>query len=202
MGQDINMAGEPRPKRPKVLKRPAASLYSGYEFDYDYHREDFYDRLFELRGRVSPVPRVVPVKRPRVPLVRRVKPLPVQVLACHASNGTTKRSAGRSSELEAIKSELTQIKTNIEALLGRLEQITDDPFRTPSDLIKAEECQGDEAWQEGEESCSELDDEEVQEPRQSSEADEEEEEGEQRQDEAHSHMEDGHLSAEVDSMRL
>ncbi|CAB1438836.1 unnamed protein product [Pleuronectes platessa] len=44
-------------------------------------------RLFEFRGRVSPVPRVVPVKRPRVavPLVRRVKSLPVKLLARNAS---------------------------------------------------------------------------------------------------------------------
>uniref|UniRef100_A0A3Q3GAS7 RALY heterogeneous nuclear ribonucleoprotein n=1 Tax=Kryptolebias marmoratus TaxID=37003 RepID=A0A3Q3GAS7_KRYMA len=115
---DINMAGDPRPKRPKGLKRSAASLY----------------RLFEFRGRVSPVPRVVPVKRPRValPLVRRVKPLPVKVLASvlPATNGTKKRL--RSTELQAIKSELTQIKTNIEALLGRLEQITEDPLVPPT----------------------------------------------------------------------
>lgn len=53
-------------------------------------------RLFEYRGRVSPVPRVVPVKRPRVttiPLVRRVKAaLPVKLFARSAAiaNSSTK----------------------------------------------------------------------------------------------------------------
>lgn len=45
-------------------------------------------RLFEYRGRVSPVPRVVPVKRPRVtiPLVRRVKAtLPVKLFTRSAA---------------------------------------------------------------------------------------------------------------------
>ncbi|KAM9361415.1 RNA-binding protein Raly [Symphorus nematophorus] len=205
---DINMAGEPRPNRPKGLKRSAASLYSGYEFDYDYYREDFYDRLFEYRGRVSPVPRVVPVKRPRVavPLVRRVKSLPVKLLARNASvlptsNGNKQRSV-KGTELQAIKSELTQIKANIEALLGRLEQITEDTHITATELRKAEECKSEEAWQDGEESSSELEDEE--EHRQNSEAeegeeeDEEEEEGEHTQDSTHDHMENSRLSSEMD----
>ncbi|KAJ7998820.1 hypothetical protein DPEC_G00208940 [Dallia pectoralis] len=129
-GQDISMVGEPKPTRPKVLKRSAAALYSGYDFDYDYYREDFYDRLFEFRGRVSPVPRVVPVKRPRIPipLVRRVKSLPVKLLTRSSvlPSGTVKQKSVKSNELQAIKSELTQIKSNIDALLGRLEQITED----------------------------------------------------------------------------
>ncbi|XP_030277085.1 RNA-binding protein Raly isoform X2 [Sparus aurata] len=219
---DINMAGEPRPNRPKGLKRSAAALYSGYEFDYDYYREDFYDRLFEYRGRVSPVPRVVPVKRPRlaVPLVRRVKSLPVKLLTRNASvlptsNGNKQRFKG--TELQAIKSELTQIKANIEALLGRLEQITEDTHITATELRMAGECKSEEAWQEEEEeeSSSELDDEEEEEEeehRQNSEAEEEEngdeeveeeeeEEGEHTQDSANDHMaENSRLSSEMDSI--
>ncbi|XP_077315279.1 RNA-binding protein Raly isoform X3 [Lithobates pipiens] len=111
---DINMAGEPRPSRPKNLKRATAALY----------------RLFEYRGRVSPAPRAVPVKRPRVtvPLVRRVKSaLPVKLLARSAAiTGSAAKLRLRSNEIQTIKSELTQIKTNIDALLGRLEQITDE----------------------------------------------------------------------------
>ncbi|XP_032369660.1 RNA-binding protein Raly isoform X2 [Etheostoma spectabile] len=204
---DINMAGEPKPSRSKSLKRSAASLYSGYEFDYDYYREDFYDRLFEYHGRVSPVPRVVPVKRPRVamPLVRRVKSLPVKLLARNASvlptsNGNKQRLKG--AELQAIKSELTQIKVNIEALLGRLEQITDDAHITATELRKAE-CKSNEVWQEEEESSSELEGEEGH--RQNSEAEEdkyeEEEEGEHTQDNTYDYMpENCRLSSEMDSI--
>ncbi|NXX61336.1 RALY protein, partial [Scopus umbretta] len=105
-------------------------LRSGYDFDYDYYRDDFYDRLFEYRGRVSPVPRVVPVKRPRVtiPLVRRVKAtLPVKLFARSAAiaNSSAKLKL-KCSELQTIKTELTQIKSNIDALLGRLEQIAEE----------------------------------------------------------------------------
>ncbi|KAF0022344.1 hypothetical protein F2P81_025409 [Scophthalmus maximus] len=197
---DINMAGDPRPNRAKGLKRSAASLYSGYEFDYDFYREDFYDRLFEFRGRVSPVPRVVPVKRPRVavPLVRRVKSLPVKLLARNASvlptsNGNPQKSAVRGTELQAIKSELTQIKANIEALLGRLEQITEDTRITATELRAADECKSEEAWQE---SGSEPEDEEQQrqnsedgeEEEEQEEDEEEEEEGEHTQDDARDHM--------------
>ncbi|XP_071329143.1 RNA-binding protein Raly isoform X2 [Trachinotus anak] len=206
---DINMAGEPKPNRAKGLKRSAASLYS-YEFDCDYYREDFYDRLFEYRGRVSPVPRVVPIKRPRVEvsLVRRVKSLPVKLLACNTSVLPTsnKQRSVKSTELQVIKSELTQIKTNIEALLCRLEQITEGTHITATELRKAEVCKNEDPWQEGEESSSELDDEEEQ--RQNSEAeeeeeeeeDEDEEEGEHTQEDAHNHMESSRLSSEMDSI--
>ncbi|NXL67234.1 RALY protein, partial [Chordeiles acutipennis] len=137
---DINMAGEPKPNRPKGLKRAASALYSGYDFDYDYYRDDFYDRLFEYRGRVSPVPRVVPVKRPRVtiPLVRRVKAtLPVKLFARSAAiaNSSAKLKL-KCSELQTIKTELTQIKSNIDALLGRLEQIAEEQKMSTGHVIR------------------------------------------------------------------
>ncbi|TKS71842.1 RNA-binding protein [Collichthys lucidus] len=97
------MAGEPRPNRPKGLKRSAASLYSGYEFDYDYYREDFYDRW---SGDAQTKPHRFDFPPGFAP------------------------KAVKGTELQAIKSELTQIKANIEALLGRLEQITEDTHIT------------------------------------------------------------------------
>ncbi|XP_075880897.1 RNA-binding protein Raly isoform X2 [Nelusetta ayraudi] len=217
---DINMAGEPRPNRPKALKRSAASLYSGYDFDYDYYREDFYDRLFEYRGRVSPVPRVVPVKHPRVavPLVRRVKSLPVKLLARNASllptsNGNQQRLKG--TELQAIKTELTQIKANIEALLGRLEQITEDTHITSTDVRtefrKAEECKSGELWQDGKETSSEPEEEEEEDEeeeeeegrRQNSEAEEEEEEEQQEEEEQEEeHTQDGNHNHMPENNRL
>ncbi|XP_062060035.1 RNA-binding protein Raly isoform X3 [Lepus europaeus] len=134
---DINMAGEPKPNRPKGLKRAASAIYSGYNFDYDYYRDDFYDRLFDYRGRLSPVPvpRAVPVKRPRVtvPLVRRVKTtIPVKLFARSTAITTSSvKIKLKSSELQTIKTELTQIKSTIDALLGRLEQIAEEQKANP-----------------------------------------------------------------------
>ncbi|XP_006881517.1 PREDICTED: RNA-binding protein Raly isoform X2 [Elephantulus edwardii] len=129
---DINMAGEPKPNRPKGLKRAASAIY----------------RLFDYRGRLSPVPvpRAVPVKRPRVtvPLVRRVKTtIPVKLFA--RSTAITTSSAKiklKSSELQTIKTELTQIKSNIDALLGRLEQIAEEQKANPDGKKKGDSSSG------------------------------------------------------------
>ncbi|XP_028302165.1 RNA-binding protein Raly [Gouania willdenowi] len=206
---DINMAGEPKPNKAKGLKRSAASLYGGHEIDYDLYRDEFYDRLFEYHGSVSPVPRVVPVKRPRVtgPLVRRVKSLPGKLLACNTSapptsNGNKQRTAAVS-ELQAIKSELTHIKANIESLLGRLEQITQDTHISTTDLTEAEDCRNDDSWQEGGSWSSELEDHEEQ--RQNSDAEngleETSGEGEHVQNDPHNHRDNVHRSPESDSYR-
>ncbi|XP_050978184.1 RNA-binding Raly-like protein isoform X2 [Labeo rohita] len=124
---DINMAGEPRPYRPKVASKRHFSLY----------RDDFYTRIFDIHGRLAPSPRaMIPIKHSRlVALSTRRTKNSFQPKMSTCSSYLRTLSSGflcymglsiipmKSDQLLTIKQELSQIKIKIDSLLGRLEKI-------------------------------------------------------------------------------
>ncbi|XP_061779719.2 RNA-binding protein Raly isoform X2 [Nerophis lumbriciformis] len=185
---DINMAGEPKPSRDKTTKRPSSSHYSTYDLDYEHFRDDLYNEmlssrgglklLMEYGGQVLPDARLVPVKGLRVapPFVRRLTSLPVRTLPRNANMLPGGKHRLRGVQLRAIKSQLTQIKDHIEALLRRLDRIAKDAHLSCTEKRTSLQRYSEEGVWQGEECSLDVEeaDEEDADPRPGSEGDEEE----------------------------
>ncbi|XP_008572294.1 PREDICTED: heterogeneous nuclear ribonucleoproteins C1/C2 [Galeopterus variegatus] len=127
LGDDINLAAEPKVNRGKAgVKRSAAEMYgSSFELDYDFQR-DYYDRMYSYPARVPPPPpiarAVVPSKRQRASgnTSRRGKS---GFNSKSGQRGSSKSGKLKGDDLQAIKKELTQIKQKVDSLLESLEKI-------------------------------------------------------------------------------
>ncbi|XP_019484334.1 PREDICTED: heterogeneous nuclear ribonucleoproteins C1/C2 isoform X6 [Hipposideros armiger] len=128
LGDDINLAAEPKVNRGKAgVKRSAAEMYgSSFDLDYDFQR-DYYDRMYSYPARVPPPPpiarAVVPSKRQRVSgnTSRRGKS---GFNSKSGQRGSSSKSGKlKGDDLQTIKKELTQIKQKVDSLLESLEKI-------------------------------------------------------------------------------
>ncbi|XP_014825478.1 PREDICTED: heterogeneous nuclear ribonucleoprotein C-like isoform X2 [Poecilia mexicana] len=130
---DINLAGEPKPRRSKTVKRSAGDMYSSsFDLDYDFQR-DYYDRMYPYQSRVPPPAppplsrAVVPSKRPRVSLSSGVSRRSKTAFSSTSSKSTQRTSRTmRTDDLQTIKRELTLIKHKVDYLLDSLEHMEKD----------------------------------------------------------------------------
>ncbi|XP_014916439.1 heterogeneous nuclear ribonucleoproteins C1/C2 isoform X2 [Poecilia latipinna] len=130
---DINLAGEPKPRRSKTVKRSAGDMYSSsFDLDYDFQR-DYYDRMYPYQSRVPPPTppplsrAVVPSKRPRVILSSGVSRRSKTAFSSTSSKSSQRTSRTmRTDDLQTIKRELTLIKHKVDYLLDSLEHMEKD----------------------------------------------------------------------------
>ncbi|XP_016521262.1 heterogeneous nuclear ribonucleoproteins C1/C2 isoform X2 [Poecilia formosa] len=130
---DINLAGEPKPRRSKTVKRSAGDMYSSsFDLDYDFQR-DYYDRMYPYQSRVPPPAppplsrAVVPSKRPRVILSSGVSRRSKTAFSSTSSKSSQRTSRTmRTDDLQTIKRELTLIKHKVDYLLDSLEHMEKD----------------------------------------------------------------------------
>ncbi|XP_037538487.1 heterogeneous nuclear ribonucleoproteins C1/C2 [Nematolebias whitei] len=140
---DINLAGEPKPRRSKTVKRSAGEMYSSsFELDYDFQR-DYYDRMYPYQSRVPPPPSplshaVVPSKRPRVSVSgggsRRSKTTFSSSSKSRGSEAVSQTGQMRTDDLQTIKRELTQIKYKVDYLLESIERMEKDHSKKSVDM--------------------------------------------------------------------
>ncbi|XP_064414541.1 RNA-binding Raly-like protein isoform X2 [Latimeria chalumnae] len=112
----INMDGESKPSRPRPgEKRSATNLYgSSFDSDGNYYRDDSCVRIYDNPRVLHPTRPAPPVKAPRI-----------TDEAAKRSKGSVSGSKPKSKadDLQTIKKELTQIKTQIDGLLESLDMM-------------------------------------------------------------------------------
>uniref|UniRef100_A0A3Q2FEM1 Zgc:55733 n=1 Tax=Cyprinodon variegatus TaxID=28743 RepID=A0A3Q2FEM1_CYPVA len=120
---DINLAGEPRPRRSKTVKRSAGEMYRWVSLLFPWMY------AYQPRGAPPPPPSlshsVVPSKRPRVSLSSGGSRRSRTAFSSTSSKRSQRIShtSMRTDDLQTIKRELTQIKHKLVHLLDSLEHI-------------------------------------------------------------------------------
>ncbi|XP_061642417.1 RNA-binding protein Raly [Phyllopteryx taeniolatus] len=141
---DVKMAGEP-----DEPDEPDAPLSSSYRMSCYVIFNPSASSLLDFRRRAPPP---VGVEWPRVspPGARRPSSLPAQQRPQDAEI-LRADATGRRVQLRVIKSHLTQIKENVDALLGRLEHVTEGAHAGDTERTSSRRHDGEEARDEGEE---------------------------------------------------